>query len=285
MSFRSLLLSNPRTLTPSEQRVVDVLMRDLRESVFMPAAQIATAAGVHESTVIRLARKLGYAGFAELREAMREDVKALEGGTARLVKLNESRGYDLNALVQAEATALLKLPDHIPQKDLDDAARQLLDARRIYIYGNHYAAPLVTFLDRRLRMLGLLAHPIPATAERDLGEHLISVGDGDVLFAFALRRVPPSLNRMLAHVGNVGAGSIVLTDVHGLPLASAPDRLLVAPRGVDDDFRTQVVPHLVCYALQLALYHLAPERCEVALENLENLHRSIAAPSVSRERR
>lgn len=283
MSLRAAVQQNASHLTESERKVVEVLMRDLRESVFLPAADIATMAAVHESTVIRLAQKLGFGGYSDLREAMRADIKELDGRHSRLVRLSDERGYDLPTLVRAEAQALMRLPEHVSQSDLDEAAGLLLAARHVYIFGNHYAAPLITFLDRRLRLLGFRITAISGTDGRKLAEHLGSISDGDLLFAFALRREPAGLSDLLRRAQETGATSIVLTDVHGLPLAGTPTKLLVAPRGVDEDFRTQVVPHLICYALQLALYHLAPARCEAALNAIDSLSRAVApeaTPSV-----
>ncbi|MFJ4029553.1 MurR/RpiR family transcriptional regulator [Paenarthrobacter sp. NPDC089989] len=274
MGLRKTVLENTRTLTESDRKIVDILMRDIREAAFLPAASVASMAQVHESTVVRLAQKLGYAGYSEMRDAMRADVRELNDGKSRLVKLNDERKYDLGSLVVAEAQALMRLPDHLSQASLDEAAQLLLDANHIFIYGNHYAIPLVTFLDRRLRLLGFRTSPLAADS-RELAERASSLGSGDLIFAFALRREPAGLLPLLSKAQERGATSIVLTDVHGLALDPSPTKLLLAPRGLDEDFRTQVVPHLVCYALQLSMYHLAPERCEAALSSVDDLNRVI----------
>ena len=287
MSLRAAVARYSDDLTDSDRKAVDVLMRDLRESVFMPAADVARLAQVHESTVVRLAQKLGFAGYAELREAMRVDVKDMDQGHSRLVKLTEDRGYDLASLVLAEAQALMRLPDFLSQADLDESAQLLLDADHVFIYGNHYAEPLVSFLDRRLRLLGFRTSTMSGADSRNTAEHAGAMREGDLLFVFALRRDPGAMAAMIKRAEEVGAKTIVLTDVHGLPLATRPTKLLLAPRGADEDFRTQVVPHLVCYALQLSLYHLAPERCEAALNAVDILARATGQPArtMSRTRR
>jgi DNA-binding MurR/RpiR family transcriptional regulator len=283
MGLRKVVSENTRSLTQSERRVVATLMRDVRESALLPAANIASIADVHESTVVRLAQKLGYTGYSDLREALRDDVRELDDRTSRLVKLNDERGYDLASLVLAEAQALMRLPDHLSQAELDDSAQLLLDARHIFIHGNHFAVPLVTFLDRRLRLLGFRTTAL-ASEGRELAERASSIGEGDLVFAFALRREPTALAALLARASDVGASSIVLTDIHGLAMETTPTKLLLAPRGIDEDFRTQVVPHLVCYALQLSLYHLAPERCEAALGNVETLNDAVDPATRRRSR-
>lgn len=274
MSLRKVVSENTRTLTDSERKVVDTLMRDLREAAFLPAATVASQAQVHESTVVRLAQKLGFGGYSDLRDAMRADVRELDERKSWLVKLNDERGYDLESLVLAEAQALTRLPDHLSQDDLNESAELILNARHIYIQGNHYATPLVTFLERRLRLLGFPTSPLPIDA-RELAERASAIGPDDLLFAFALRRAPKGMPQLLARAQEVGATSIVLTDVHGLPFDAPPTKLLLAPRGADEGFRTHAVPHLVCYALQLSIYQLAPERSEAALRAVDDLNHAI----------
>jgi len=277
VSLRVALAEGGRHLTPADRRVIDTLMRDMRASATMSAADVAALAEVHESTVVRLAQKLGYSGYPEMREAIRGDVRKLDEPHSRLVKLNTERGYDLTSLVAAEANALLRLPDYLSQDELDAAASLLLNARYVVIHGNHFAAPLTTFLDRRLRLLGFRTSSLAGIGGRELAEHAVTLGEGDVLFAFAFRREPEGLQTLLDRCEQVGAKSIILTDTHGLSFHPRPTRTLVAPRGVDEDFRTQVVPYMVCYALQLALYNLAPEQCEAAMNVIDDLTRAETA--------
>ena len=274
MSLRVALAEGGRRLTAADRRVVDILMRDMRASALMPAADVAAQADVHESTVVRLAQKLGYSGFPEMREAIRGDVRELDEPHSRLVKLNTERGYDLTSLVAAEANALLRLPDHLSQDEIEAAATLCLNAQHIVIHGNHFAVPLTTFLDRRLRLLGFRTSSLAGMGGRELAEHAVTIGEDDVLFAFAFRREPEGLQTLLDRCDQVGANTIVLTDTHSLSFNPRPTRTLVAPRGVDEDFRTQVVPYMVCYALQLALYNLAPERCEAAMNVIDDLTRA-----------
>lgn len=276
MSLRFAISQNRRPLTPSETRVIGLLMQDVRETVFLPAAEVARQAGVHESTVIRLAQKLGFEGYAELREAMRTDIKELDFSPARLVKLTDVRGYNLAALVEAEARALLRLPDHVSQADLEEIAQLLLDADHVFFYGNHYALPLMDYLDRRLRVIGGRTSVINA-AGRDLAEHVAPMRRGDVLFVFALRREPPAYGVLVDRALRQGIMVIAITDEHGLAISPPPTKLVVAPRGVDEDFRTQAAPHLVCYAMLLAMNRIAPERCEAGFAEVESLERQLVS--------
>lgn len=270
MNLRTIIANNAPMLTNSDRKIVDTLMADMREAVFLPASDVASRAKVHESTVVRLAQKLGFAGYSELRDMLRADLQQLDGAKSHLMNLTSESTHDLPALVLSEAQALMRLPDHLSQDELDRAAQMFLAARHVYIYGNPHAAPVSTYLERRLRVLGIRTVPL-FTGGQDLAERFASIGPDDLLFITALQRLPESSNEILAMASSVGARAIVLTDMHGLVIDPAAAVVLLAPRGENSEFRTQVVPQLVCYALQLAIYHLDPERCKAALAAVDQL--------------
>src|SRR3546814_11075156 len=56
-----------RSLTNSDRRIIEILLAQQSEAAFLSAAQLAERAQVHETTATRLAQKLGFAGYPELR--------------------------------------------------------------------------------------------------------------------------------------------------------------------------------------------------------------------------
>ncbi|TDL39685.1 MurR/RpiR family transcriptional regulator [Arthrobacter nitrophenolicus] len=270
MNLRTIIANKGPVLTDSDRKVVDTLMADMRQAVFLPASDVALRAKVHESTVVRLAQKLGFTGYAALRDVMRADLQQLDGAKSHLISLTSESRHDLPALVLSEAQALMRLPDHLSQDELDRAAKMFLDARHVYVYGNPHAAPVSAYFERRLRVLGI--HTVPVfTGGQDLAERFASVGAGDLVFMTALQRLPDAAADIIAMAAAVGAQVIVLTDAHGLGIDPSAAVVLLAPRGENSDFKTQVVPQLVCYALQLAIFHLDPVRCKSALAVVDQL--------------
>lgn len=60
-----------REMTPSEARITEILLRSAAEDS-MPMKRLAEEAGVSEAMVVKTAKRLGFAGYRELRAALLE---------------------------------------------------------------------------------------------------------------------------------------------------------------------------------------------------------------------
>ena len=63
-------------LSRSYRKVADYIMSNYYEVSFMTAAQLAYAVGVDTTTVVRFSQRLGYNGYPELLNDIREQVKS-----------------------------------------------------------------------------------------------------------------------------------------------------------------------------------------------------------------
>jgi DNA-binding MurR/RpiR family transcriptional regulator len=222
---------------------------------------------------------LGFDGYYALREASREDVPTLARTPSRVEALQDGRSHTLEAITRLESEALLRIPQFVSQADLDAAAATLLGARQVLLAGNHYAAELVAFLERRLRRLGFTTVAIRSPGQ-DVAEKAMSLAPDDVVIGFALRTVPRLLPPLVRYADSVDVKSIVITDLVGAQLQPVPTHLLAAPRAAEESARqrpfpvsrTLSVPMTICYALQQSLLNQAPDRFSQALERLDQAY-------------
>ena len=64
------------TLSRSYRRVADYILANQFDVAFMTATQLAVAVQVNTTTVVRFAQGLGYTGYPDLLEAIRQRVRA-----------------------------------------------------------------------------------------------------------------------------------------------------------------------------------------------------------------
>lgn len=269
MSFRSVVSSTAVKLSPSEERVMSVLLgTDMSAAT---AADVADRSQTHESTVVRLAKKLGYRGYPDLRADLRRD----EGGADdRASLMRSTSGHGLADFVRDEVAALGALTRFIDQDDLDAAARTLHASRTVYLISSNDELPTLELLARRLRRLGMVVVSM-TTSPKDVAERFVSFDASSTLIAFALREAPGHLSALINEAARRGGRTMLISDVPGYRFRPAPDHLLVARRGSDDEYRTQLVPMALCYALQLAIYHLDPERYLAVRNTIDDLTRML----------
>lgn len=267
MGFRSAMSRSARPVSRSDRRVMDVLLGD-DKAAELSAAQVAHQAGVHESTVVRLAQKLGYRGYSELRHDLKQD--QARGHTE--ASMRGRSGHAIAALAADEASALEHLGQHLPQDQIEATAKAIHDAPRVYVFRGSSAPEAVDLLERRLRRLGKVVVAVGPTT-REAAEGFVSFESGCLFMAFALGKVPENLPPFLSATQQQGGTSVLITDTPSYQFTPRPDHVLAGARGRDMGFRTLLVPMTIVYALQLAVYHLEPEFYAAKSESLDDLTR------------
>ncbi len=266
MPFENVVAQHDQELTTAEKHIARELLSNPIQMAFLPAAEVANRAGVHESTVVRLAKKLGYSGY----RALRADIQA-DHSPADRVRRRLAQAPELTALVSAEIEALNDMVSAISMVDLEKAARTLIQAERIYLFASGHATSLVTFIDRRLRRSGFKTVVLTGQG-RDLAERLLTLTKHDAVLAFSFSHQPPGLASLLGLAAHQQAPTILISDTIGPFIRPNPDILIWAKRGAEGQFLTLTVPMVICNMLILTIARLDDGR---SIENLERLSEMI----------
>jgi len=269
MRLKTIVEQHAGDLSPADERLIKEILSNPAAAATLTAAELAGRVGVHESTAVRLAQKLGYGGYRELRADLRAEFLDTVNPAAR-VRRRLARTQELATLVADEVAALQELVGSVPQRQLDDAARALVAARRIFLFAQGHATSLVEYMDRRLRRSGYDTVDLRYRC-RDLAEHLLTVSAKDAFLAFAFHVRPPGLELLLEQAQSVGASTVLISDTLGPLIRPRPDILLAARRGAKEEANSLVVPMALCHALVLTIARLDGGRSIEALERLAGL--------------
>ncbi len=273
MSLREVIEQYDGRLTAADQRLVHKLLSNPTEGAFLSATNLAKRVGVHAAAAVRLARKLGFSGYPELRSQLQSQLIADSGPADRvrhrLAHIDDETIQD--ALVRSEITALRDLSQHVSQARIDEAAEALIRARKVFLFGHGHAVAIVELMQRRLRRSGLDVVVLVGPG-RELAERALPLGSDDALLAFAFHSIPPGLVSLITHAKNAGAATLFISDLIGPMVRPKPDILLAAPRGgMAEEFQTSTVPTLICNALVLTIARLDKGRSLRALDQLNGL--------------
>lgn len=268
MLITDLVKSQGHRLTETDRRLTAVLQSHPAEAAFWRAEELTSPIGLHQSAATRLAQRLGFAGYPELREALRQDYLGSEGPSQRIRgHLDHSPdGHELQELVDGEIRALADLPQHVAQPELDALAAQIVAADIVYLFGQGNSIVLVEQLARRLNRFGIRSTKLIGS-RRDVAERIASMRPADTLLAFAFRRMPDSLGQVIECATEAGTRSTVLTDTL-LSIRPEPDSIIAAPRGRSSEFLTLTVPMALCNALVLTIARRHPQMAMGSLDRL-----------------
>jgi DNA-binding MurR/RpiR family transcriptional regulator len=260
--------SRGHLLTATDRKLVAVLRAQPAEAAFWFANDLTAPLGLHQSAATRLAQRLGFAGYPQLRDALRQDYLAGDGPSQRLKGRLDQHPLDevLRSFVDDEVEALRALPQHVTQHELDALAMRVLASSTVYLFGQGNATILVDQLTRRLQRFGV--RPVPLVgSRRDIAEAVTLIGADDLLIVFAFRRVPSVLGSLLDLATAEGAHSVLITDTL-LSMQPSPAQIIAAPRGGSDAFLSLTVPMAISNALVLTIAQNAPEPAVRSLDRL-----------------
>ena len=268
MRFEDLVAEKNDALTPSDLKLVSVLLTDPSIGSFMPAQKVAARAGVHPSTASRLARKLGFETYSAMREALEFEQDA----SARVRKRVESAAGRslLESVVAGEMVALSRLMAQVSQEQITAATTALRRAHKIIVIGESHAGSLAELFARRLKRSGYAAVGL-AHADWQAADELIALTQKDLVFGMIFRHDSQGVVRALTLAAERGAGTVLLTDRSVTPAAKIS---ITARRGEPGEFHSLTVPMAICNTLVLELSRVDRGRSMEALAQLEDLRLS-----------
>lgn len=262
-------------LTEADRKIIATVFDDRAESAFLSGPQLAERANVHEAAATRLAQKLGYKGYPEMRAQLQRELVDGQDAAERMrrsVKLAGGKGY-LEALIASEIAALENLIQTVGQEEVDRAADMIFDAKRVFLFGQGHAQSVLSFLQRRLDRFGMTT-VLLAGRGRDVAERIVSLGPPDVVIAMAFRKQPDAYKPLMSRAQHVGAKTILISDLSGLSMEPRAELILAAPRGRSgSEFQTPTVPLAIVSSVLLTIAGRHELQTIGALESLADLFR------------
>lgn len=253
MSLRELTETYRGRFSKADKQVLETLFASPQEGTFLSAKDVARRASVHPTSAVRLAQKLGFHGYRELRAKLQRDMvtqsKAVDNLQQELARVEQG---SLRKFVDEEILALQALPKQVSQENLHRAAKMLMGAGRICLFGYSYSEALALLMDMRLARSGYPTR-IMRLPEPNLASDLSNLTSRDVILMFTLTAIAPSVPTIIECAAKSGAATIVIADAFGPLVRPLPDILLCAARGSAGETQSLAVPMAICDTLVLLL--------------------------------
>jgi DNA-binding MurR/RpiR family transcriptional regulator len=255
-------------LSPAQRRIARFLTDRGDDVVFLTSVDIAREVGVSQPSVTRFAFALGFDGFPEFRDALRDLVRA----DAAQPPVNRHRN-PIQALVDTEIRDLEVLADSLADLTaLERVSAALAGSRPLPVLGLRVSAPLAHYLGY------FAAKVLPDVRVLDqagsvLTDQISRAADAGAtwLLAIALPRYPRDLHDALTWARRCGLQVALLTDQPMGRLADQADEVLTAPVGSDFAFDSQAGPAVLCAALLHTMLESLPKEQQAALERFEQV--------------
>lgn len=258
------------SLSKGQKRLADFITSHYDQAVFMTAAKLGAQAGVSESTTVRFAMQLGYAGFPEFHRALEELVINKLNSIQRMQMTygRVPQGEILGTVLQSDIEKIKLTMEEVDPHSFEQAVDMLLKARTIYIVGIRSCAPLAGFLGFYLHMVFDDVRLIQTSSASEIFEQMIRIGEEDVMIGISFPRYSLRTQKALEFASRRQAKVLTITDSVHSPLNTWADCHLIAKSDMASIVDSLVAPLSLINALVVAL---CMKRQETVVETLETM--------------
>ena len=236
MSLDDRIRSRASELTAAESRICKLILRDPAAVSRMTISELGASAQTSESTVVRMARSLGFSGYSELRLALAV-AGAAPGATATLtgdITRDDSLDVAVAKLAAAEEKALRATVNQLDIEALRQVVSAIVSARRLDIYAVGISGLVATDLWHKLIRIGRECH---AFVEVHLALTSASLlGPGDVALAISHSGEITDVLDSIRTAKDLGATTIAVTSQSRSPLARLAQHTLLST-GLEEPLR------------------------------------------------
>lgn len=279
--FDQLFASHSEDFTKSEKRIADFIRRNMDETAFLSAGDIAERIQISQATMVRFARTLGFESYPALREALLMNYRQRMSHSARLRgRLNNLReaGDIYEQLVASEIDYLTESMQTLDREAMHTTVELLRTHQRIFVFGLGPSLSLVHQLQIRLTRSARQVVPL-STSGQEVLEPLMLMNSDDLLFAIGFFHLTPTLQLVLEYANQHQTPVILLTDTLGPLVADKANVVLAARRGPVSAFHSLTVPMTIINALLLALSSADQENVMAHLDRLDQMRMKLNGAS------
>lgn len=262
-----------KSFSKGQKKLADYIKANYDKAAFLTAAKMGEEVGVSESTVVRFATALGYAGYPEFQKALGEVVRMKLNSIQRMEVTygRISRGEILTSVLQSDIDKIKQTMQTIDHENFDMAVDTILKARKIYIVGIRSCAPLANFLAFYLNMVRDNVVPVSTNSASEIFEQLIRIGEEDVIIGISFPRYSMRTLKALEFASNRKAKVITLTDSVHSPMTIYSSCNLIARSDMASIVDSLVAPLSVINALVVALCMKRQDEVVETLESMEQI--------------
>jgi DNA-binding MurR/RpiR family transcriptional regulator len=255
--LKTLLIASRNDLPPRLIQGAAFALENPDEIALGTAASIAAQASVQPSTLIRFAKRFGYAGFSDLQDVFRSELKSgwpdYRERLAQLKVAREAGGPHplLSGFAESAMVSLERLVSQGSEEDIDRAAGILAGAEVIYLLGMRRAFPITYYLAYALGKLGIRAVVVDHVA--GLGpEQVTDATRKDALVSISFTPYTPMTVELTDRLHRQGVPVIALTDSAFSPLSPNATVKFEIPEADFSGFRSLAATFCVAMALAVA---------------------------------
>lgn len=262
------------SLTRSEAQLSDIILQNYPVSGLGSITALAEAAEVSTPTVARLVQKLGFDGFGEFQQALRQELDETISSplTKRAKWVHDApEEHTLNRFTKTVIDNISQSLSELDTKEFDKACSLIADTdRRVFIVGGRITRTLADYLFLHLQVIRDGVTHV-ASNSNAWAHYLLEAHKGDVFVIFDIRRYENSTLRLAEMAAERGAKILLFTDQWTSPVAALADITFRNRIAVPSAWDSSVASTLVIEALIAQVQEKDWDTTQARIEELEEM--------------
>jgi DNA-binding MurR/RpiR family transcriptional regulator len=267
-SFLTRVRQNLGSFHPMERQLAEFVLDFPGDLPSYAASELASLAGVSNATVTRFIKRLGYRHYEDARRQVRQERGA--GSPLFLASRSVAVENRFSASLERSQDNLQRTFARLEAQGVDQIARALLSARKIWVYGMRSSQSFASYFRWQMFQLKEDTHLVPHAGDT-LGQYTASITAKDVVVVFAVRRRPAGLGAMVEHMVASGARVLYVSD-ELVPRQEGLTWHLYCACESDSPLDDHVAVTGICHLLASRVMELAGPRERARLTAIEASH-------------
>ena len=251
MSYENLIRESRQSMSKSFSRLADYILDNYVQVALMTATELAHQVDMDAATVVRFAQRLGYSGFPELQNEVKDKVKQDLLIRPKDAASPESFGGVVDATMKRMKDSLEQVRKLLDVEALQKIVEEIGKARRIIIVPDGLGQVAAYNLLSLLEQGGFLVTVVQPGVV-DLARTVSSATSEDMILAIDVADAAPYISRALAEASSSGVSTVAVVGSASYKSALAAD-IVLAAQSFSDTSIAVVVVDVVVYTLAEAL--------------------------------
>ena len=223
------MIGQSGSLTKTQTRIFEYMLNHPEAVCYDTLHDIAAHIGVTEVSVLRVCRKLGCSGYAEMKKVFRlyvsEQLKDSGGHSYTLETVDDSfrkdRGALLRSMFDAEQQGIHSMALQISEEQIFECAQMLMNAREVLLFGHDVSKVMADYFAHRLNYLRIKATSLKLGDSDTVQTSLAMVKEKDVIVLFSFPPYYQPVANVARYAVYRGAKVITITDRADSPAVMA----------------------------------------------------------------
>lgn len=217
--LESLLRDKIPTLPKKARKVAEYLLSNMREVAFYSIGEVADKLNVSKAQLVRVARILGFQGYADLKTALQMAILEQIDPVTMLARAKERGEGLLPNILDTEHANIDNTWRMLDRENINEFVELVKKAKNIYCMGWGISSLVAETFYMRFRVMGLAGHLIKRGSLAIL-EQVRGIKEGDMVIVCELPSYVVEVTEAITKCAAQKATIVTITDTAAAPVCS-----------------------------------------------------------------